>query len=772
MGLHNMYSTKQCVCACFVGSPCHGPHAVIMSENTPESISQNEMDAWSRVINKRKAEWKTLPPNKLLAIIHDPWSREQSPPQIEDPSERAEWLMRSIFSLSINRKVPPDKRRASWACMQNVLAQLDEACSKNRNTENGYLNMELHVSSEVPQEIVVAKRQPGQPRNLFALTPNSNLNSVALAQQSVATLPPRDTGTEARASPSGISSKQAAVSSSASSFTAKKPSLPLEPAASLVTKPVSSTAKEPAASQQSPPQRQQSVSPQREQSAQQQEQPSSLPVARTHPSDVSPLQPETSIGVEEPRRSPTAPSVTAPHTPEQQKTAANEQVNGMGSFHSSNARVTPNDAAHEKDRAVQEKANAPHPAPPLLRPLPPTTISFKADYQKFTCALESWPSVRVVFRPMMLSDQEISRTMERLRIWDPYWHVEELVCLNQTFPVTDCFPKYEVVKKQSQRQHNILKIQQAAECDVSVTRSMLVRDWGKPRSSMRYKHGEMRLLVRMLPLRLAKQKNRPRADTHLWPKGTFVQLNSTPVTILQRKQQSHEPTEWKYMSAMLDLTPRVLRPNITNKLQFYFLDSEPYAICVALCSYVSPDVVYKNIMSEIINKLSMEDAKAKALENANRQTVVLEDAEHRDEVNSFIFPLTCPVSRQLLLTPVRGEQCSHWQCFDLRNFIESNTHVTGTRWHCPVCAKVVSCHDLQYCPLTASLLKEFEGQATPTRDRVQFFSDGTWKLLGEAKKWHANKRPANDTNGNGAKRPRSDGNVAAPKGAPEIIEIL
>jgi hypothetical protein len=267
-----------------------------MSENTPESISQNEMDAWSRVINKRKAEWKTLPPNELLAIIHDPWSREQSPPQIEDPSERAEWLMRSIFSLSINRKVPPDKRRASWACMQNVLSKLDEACSKNRNTENGYLNTELHVSSEVPREIVVAKRQPGQPRNLFA--PNSNLNSVALAQQS-------DTGTEARASPSGISSKQAAESSSASSFTAKKPSLPLEPAASLVTKPVSSTAKEPAASQQSPPQRQQSVSPQREQSAQQQQQPSSLPVARTHPSDVSPLQPETSIGMEEPQRLPT-----------------------------------------------------------------------------------------------------------------------------------------------------------------------------------------------------------------------------------------------------------------------------------------------------------------------------------------------------------------------------------------------------------------------------------------------------------------------------------
>jgi hypothetical protein len=714
-----------------------------MSGNAPESISQNEMDAWSRVINKRRAEWKTLPPNELMAIIHDPLSREQSPPPLEHPSEQAEWLLRRTFSRSIDRRVSPDKRRASLSSLYSTLSKLDDACSKNRNMEIASLNGENNDWSDMPREITLV-RQP-EPENLDASNSNS-IATTALPQSIVTTSPPqRGTETEARASTSGVPLQQATVSSSDSSSTAKN--TPLKPAASLEPKP--STAKKPEATQQSPPQGQLLTPP--------------LARQKTHPSDVSREQPATSTGWQEPRQSPTVPAVAA---------GTNKHVNGMGSSLSSNARVAPNNAAaHEIDKAVQGKATAP---PPPRKSFPPTTISFKADSQKITSALESWPNVRVTFRPTMLSDEEISRTMERLRTWDPYWRVEQVVCLTQTFPTTYCNPKFEEIKKHPRRQHEILKIQQASECTVLLdsSKSALVRDWGEPRPSKRYEHGEMRLLVRMLPLTVSQQKYKPRADTHLWPKGTFVQLNESPIAIDQRKQQSHDPKEWKYMSGMLDLTPQVRLPKGANILQFYFLDNEPFVMCVALCSYVSPDVVYKNIMSQIQHKLSMKEAKAKALANANRQTVILEDTNHKDEVNSFIFPLTCPVSQQLLVTPVRGEQCSHWQCFDLRNFVESNTHVTGTRWQCPVCAKILSCHDLEYCPFTASLLKEFEGQATPVRDRIQFFSDGTWKLLAEAKKRYVKKRSANENDGNGAKRPRSDGNVVVPKSAPEIIEIL
>jgi hypothetical protein len=277
----------------------------------------------------------------------------------------------------------------------------------------------------------------------------------------------------------------------------------------------------------------------------------------------------------------------------------------------------------------------------------------------------------------------------------------------------------------------------------------------------------------MLPLKPG-QKKKPRADTHQWPKGTFVQLDGMPVFIDQRRQQQHDLTEWKGMSIPLDLSSLVRNPTKSNKLQLYFLDNEPYIVCVALCSYVAPEILNNIVWSNDVSKLSMEEATAKALENANTNTVLLDEfTSNSNEMSSFIFPLCCPISQQLIQTPVRGTSCNHWQCFELRNFVESNAHITGTRWECPVCTKILSLNDLQYCPLTASILKQHSKDASPYRDRIQFFANGAWKLLDEAKKRHSKKRPAEGDNMNGIKKARSYG-VAASKSkssSPEVIEL-
>lgn len=335
----------------------------------------------------------------------------------------------------------------------------------------------------------------------------------------------------------------------------------------------------------------------------------------------------------------------------------------------------------------------------------------------------------------------------------------------ETFPIT----RLENLKTGT-------KPMQATECTIKLDPqyAVKVRDWGRSQQGKKqYKCGETRLLVRMLPVKPI-QKKRPRADTHLWPKGTFVQLQGLPVAIDQRRQQQHDPKEWKSMCTPLDLTSKIAHPTSANKLQLYFLDDQPYVLCVAVCSYVSPDSLNSALWNNnLVKKLSMEEAKAKALENANRQTVVLDDTDSsNDDMSSFIFPLSCPISQQLLKTPVRGESCNHWQCFDMRNFVESNSHVTGTRWECPVCTKILSLRELQYCPLADSILGECKKEATPHRDRVQFFANGTWKLLDEAKKRYSKKRPLGGENVNGNKRARQDVTVPRPKGSPEVIELL
>ncbi len=401
----------------------------------------------------------------------------------------------------------------------------------------------------------------------------------------------------------------------------------------------------------------------------------------------------------------------------------------------------------------------------VARPLAPVSISFGADTQRYAAAVDKngRSSVRVTFQPREISSEEYNRTVERLERWDPYWSIQRVVSVVETFPIN----RLENLKTGT-------RPQQVTECIIKLNPkdAAKVLDWGKAVvKGRRYMHGETRLLVRMLPVRLGKKK-RPRADTHLWPKGTFVQFNGMPIFIDQRRQQQHDLKEWKSMSTPLDLSSLLLNPSIASKLQMYFLDNEPYILCVALCSYVAPGPLNNVVWSKDVKKLSMEEAKAKALENANRQTVVLEDATNPNEMSSFIFPLSCPVSQQLIETPVRGNTCNHWQCFELRNFLESSSHVTGTRWECPVCTKVLSIYDLQYCPLTASILKEYRKEARPHRDRVQLFANGTWKLLDEAKKRYSKKRPADDDSVNGNKKSRTNGVVSKPKSSsPEVIEI-
>ena len=70
-----------------------------------------------------------------------------------------------------------------------------------------------------------------------------------------------------------------------------------------------------------------------------------------------------------------------------------------------------------------------------------------------------------------------------------------------------------------------------------------------------------------------------------------------------------------------------------------------------------------------------------------------------------------------------------WKCFDLRNFIDTNKCVSYNRWRCASCEKFVSLQNLQICGLTSHLLKEFKTSTSSERDRIEYSSDGRYKLL-------------------------------------------
>ncbi|KAL3764063.1 hypothetical protein ACHAW5_000538 [Stephanodiscus triporus] len=234
--------------------------------------------------------------------------------------------------------------------------------------------------------------------------------------------------------------------------------------------------------------------------------------------------------------------------------------------------------------------------------------------------------------------------------------------------------------------------------------------------------GDRRLILRTLPLQRSTKEKKKRADCHLWPKGTFIELSyggsGKVAKIIQRRQQSHDPSEWKGSSYPLDLTEDVASTNVPIEIKLCSYEvvenseteddavkgtlTGSFALHVAICEYVSPDALYDQLMGKVVGsdviipRMSLRSARKLAKDYLADQTVSIIDSDDEDD-NARIdtgdkpsgdkhlnFSLLCPISMTAMETPVRARQCKHLQCFDLRNFLHANKSVTGGRWRCGV----------------------------------------------------------------------------------------
>ena len=53
-------------------------------------------------------------------------------------------------------------------------------------------------------------------------------------------------------------------------------------------------------------------------------------------------------------------------------------------------------------------------------------------------------------------------------------------------------------------------------------------------------------------------------------------------------------------------------------------------------------------------------------------------------------PLTCSLTALKITMPARGIFCTHYQCFDLSNFLLLTTASLTPQWMCPLCKKPAS----------------------------------------------------------------------------------
>ena len=377
---------------------------------------------------------------------------------------------------------------------------------------------------------------------------------------------------------------------------------------------------------------------------------------------------------------------------------------------------------------------------------------------------------------MSCSDLEgpgVDNLNSRFAAWDPYWKT-----------INDCTltkqSGYEWGSKTTPVIRSTLHMDEspktACELEFQLSES-LVRSrgsngqhiaWGKFRDlSKAYIDGERRLILRMLPLIVPEKYKKTRADTHQWPKGTFPQLNKRPIGLSQRKQQAHDHILWKGLSYIFDMTPSMMYPNSTNQLSICTQDLDLYGVQIALCDYISPAKLYDICLGaepgneDSLTKLSYDKGLAIALAYVNKDAVVLDETDDENDDNNdkpavtasnatLTLSLLCGMSMTPMITPVRGKNCKHMQCFDLRNYLQTNATVSGTRWRCGVCEDFVAPKDLIIDGLVLKMLEKYSDQVSGSRDKIQFSSDGTWKLMDENRLRYSTKKRSCDHTTNNA----------------------
>jgi hypothetical protein len=171
-----------------------------------------------------------------------------------------------------------------------------------------------------------------------------------------------------------------------------------------------------------------------------------------------------------------------------------------------------------------------------------------------------------------------------------------------------------------------------------------------------------------------------------------------------------------------------------------------YALQLCVAEYRSPKVVFEETL-RTIELINYDEAKNRAKDYVNDQTISLDDSDSDEEDPDsnknagkgahLTFKLTCPISMTLMDIPVRGKNCRHLQCFELKNFIESNSFPSGRRWKCPCCDDFVALDSLTVCGLFRQMVTQYKKVVEDEgKDVVRIYQDGSWDLdeAGEKKR--------------------------------------
>ena len=199
------------------------------------------------------------------------------------------------------------------------------------------------------------------------------------------------------------------------------------------------------------------------------------------------------------------------------------------------------------------------------------------------------------------------------------------------------------------------------------------------------------------------------------------------------------------------MTPLINAPTAVNQIKLVTREHACYAMQVCIAERRSSKTVFQEAL-EKTNVIPFDLALEKAKNYVKNQTISLDDdvssksdtrQSHEEEENNHLsFKLLCPISMTPIREPVRGKHCRHFQCFDLLNFIESNSFPSGRRWKCPCCDKFVSLDSLEICGFFKDILEKNKAEiSSDGKDSVWIYSNGRWNVVSSKKRRGASDLP-------------------------------
>ncbi|KAG7370763.1 MIZ/SP-ring zinc finger domain containing protein [Nitzschia inconspicua] len=361
-------------------------------------------------------------------------------------------------------------------------------------------------------------------------------------------------------------------------------------------------------------------------------------------------------------------------------------------------------------------------------------ILFPADRKgAFSCAVNSRAAVNVQFRKQYLTKPQIEKMAARFARWDPFWDVKKILIAGVTVPIE----KTDLLSRPSGEQLDCLKT--AGSFKVShlwhSVKDLLSRKSCQP------VNGEYRLVVRMIPLHPTENSKKKRADCHLWPLGTYLQIctdnasQKFPQILAQRKQQSHDVSKWLYQCKPLDITSFVqgqCKDAGSVNFELCSHDTDPFIFSLSLCRYRTPQTLALDLLPSL-KRLSLESCFQKIKDMMKNNEVSLDSDEEKDggtdKLSHSLFSLQDRSLKTVIVTPVRGKKCRHFSCFDFEAFLHINQNAHGQRWKCTNCELFLSIQDLEYCELTKFALDKFKDIITSDRHMVKVREDRHMELI-------------------------------------------